>query len=95
MSLVAAILRLCIRLYQLVISPWLAPSCRFHPSCSQYAIDSLAKHNLINAIALILWRLLRCHPFGGHGYDPVPEESLINLKSKKIRNMERNKTSCS
>ncbi len=95
MSLIGAILRLCIRMYQLVISPWLVPSCRFHPSCSQYAIDSLEKHNLINAIALIFWRLLRCHPFGGHGYDPAPEEPLINLKSKKFRNMERNKTSCS
>ncbi|MGN6499274.1 MAG: membrane protein insertion efficiency factor YidD, partial [Tsuneonella sp.] len=50
----------------------LPPSCRYAPSCSQYAIDALQKHGAIKGGWLAVKRILRCHPWGGHGYDPVP-----------------------
>lgn len=63
---------LAIRFYQLAISPWLPPSCRYTPTCSQYAIEALRKHGLFRGLALTLSRLSRCHPWGGSGHDPVP-----------------------
>ncbi len=62
-----------IRFYQYVISPWLGPNCRFLPTCSAYAIEALERHGLLRGSWLALRRISRCHPFGGHGYDPVPE----------------------
>ena len=61
-----------IRLYQLVISPLLGPKCRFTPTCSQYGIEALKKYGLIKGGWLTLRRVVRCHPWGGHGYDPLP-----------------------
>ncbi|MDH5526398.1 MAG: membrane protein insertion efficiency factor YidD [Nitrospirota bacterium] len=61
-----------IRVYQRALSPLLAPRCRFYPSCSHYAHESLSRHGLIKGLALTLWRLLRCHPFHPGGYDPPP-----------------------
>ena len=61
-----------IRLYQLCISPLLPPSCRFTPTCSQYAIEALRKHGPVRGLWLTVKRLSRCHPWGGSGYDPVP-----------------------
>jgi putative membrane protein insertion efficiency factor len=61
-----------IRAYQLVISPHLAPSCRYVPSCSQYASEALMKHGFFKGLYLAARRLLRCHPFHAGGYDPVP-----------------------
>jgi uncharacterized protein len=60
-----------VRIYRLVISPVLPPSCRFFPSCSQYALDALQKKSLLGALWLIVRRLARCHPFCRGGYDPV------------------------
>jgi len=60
-----------IRFYQLTISPWLGPKCRFYPSCSNYFIDALQKKGLIKGTALGIWRILRCQPFNRGGYDPV------------------------
>nr|WP_232362469.1 membrane protein insertion efficiency factor YidD [Desulfogranum mediterraneum] len=57
--------------YQLVVSPLFPPSCRFIPTCSQYAIDAVQKYGLIRGGGMTLWRLLRCHPFSRGGYDPV------------------------
>ena len=70
--LLRQILILPIRAYQLVISPLLPPSCRYHPSCSAYAIEALTRHGPLRGSWLTLRRLLRCHPWGGSGYDPVP-----------------------
>lgn len=70
--LIANILILSIRFYQLAISPMLPPSCRFVPTCSQYAIEALRKHGPLKGSWLTLRRILRCHPWGGSGYDPVP-----------------------
>lgn len=62
-----------IRLYQLCLSPLLGPSCRYLPSCSEYAAEAVRRHGVFRGLALALKRLLRCHPWGGSGYDPVPE----------------------
>jgi putative membrane protein insertion efficiency factor len=61
-----------IRLYQKAISPYLMPSCRYSPSCSQYGIDALTKYGAGKGSLLTLKRVCSCHPWGGHGYDPVP-----------------------
>jgi len=66
-------LRVVVRAYQLIVSPLLPPSCRFLPSCSDYAIEALERHGALHGGGLALWRLARCHPWGGSGYDPVPE----------------------
>ena len=68
----AKILILPIRFYQKFISPLTPPSCRFTPTCSQYAIEALRKHGPIKGTYLAIRRILRCHPLGGSGYDPVP-----------------------
>ena len=60
------------RLWQLGPSLLLPPSCRYTPSCSHYAIEALEKHGAIKGGWLAAKRLMRCHPWGGHGYDPVP-----------------------
>jgi uncharacterized protein len=60
-----------IRLYQLVISPVLPPSCRFYPSCSTYAIQAITRYGVWRGLHLTGWRLLRCHPFHPGGWDPV------------------------
>lgn len=61
-----------IRQYQKWISPMLAPRCRFHPSCSQYAVEAIRYKGVWRGTWLALWRLLRCHPWHPGGYDPVP-----------------------
>ena len=66
------LLLLPIRFYQLVISPLLGPSCRFTPTCSEYARQALIKHGPIKGLYLAIWRIFRCNPWGGSGYDPVP-----------------------
>lgn len=58
--------------YRAAISPLLPPSCRYTPTCSQYAIEAIKKHGPIKGLLLAIWRILRCNPFGGSGYDPVP-----------------------
>lgn len=66
------ILTLPILFYRACISPMLPPSCRFTPTCSQYALEALRKHGPVKGLWLSVRRLLRCHPWGGSGYDPVP-----------------------
>ena len=63
---------LLVRAYQIVLSPIMGGACRFEPSCSNYMIESLRTHGPFKGTLLGLWRILRCHPFGAHGYDPVP-----------------------
>jgi len=62
-----------IRIYQRGISPLTPPSCRFTPTCSNYAVEALQKHGAIKGSLLTIWRILRCNPFGKGGYDPVPK----------------------
>ena len=69
--LIRNLLRLSIRLYQLVISPMFPHSCRYLPTCSQYANDAIYQYGLLRGGWLAIKRLSRCHPWGGSGYDPV------------------------
>lgn len=66
------LLLLPVHFYRSFISPLTPPSCRFTPTCSQYAIEALQKHGPFRGLYLTVRRLLRCHPWGGSGYDPVP-----------------------
>jgi len=65
---------LLVRVYQLAISPLLPGACRFTPTCSAYGIQALQRHGLFRGGWLTLKRFLSCHPWGGHGHDPVPED---------------------
>lgn len=66
------LLILPIRFYRHYISPLTPPTCRFTPTCSQYAIEAIRKHGPFKGLYLAVWRILRCNPWGGSGYDPVP-----------------------
>lgn len=61
----------CIRAYQLLISPWTSPSCRFTPTCSEFAHQAITTFGVGRGLVLASRRLLRCHPFHAGGYDPV------------------------
>lgn len=61
-----------VRMYQLMLSPWLGGCCRFYPSCSNYSIDAIRTHGSLKGLALSGWRLLRCNPFNKGGVDFVP-----------------------
>lgn len=66
-------------MYQVLISPLLGKSCRFQPTCSAYMIDAINEWGVFKGIFLGLKRILKCHPWGSHGHDPVPQ----NPKNKK------------
>lgn len=70
-----------IRVYQICLSPFFGQHCRFTPSCSHYAIESLQKHGVVNGFWLIIKRLSRCHPWHVGGYDAVPSADIkLDLK---------------
>jgi putative membrane protein insertion efficiency factor len=71
-SLLVWLLERPILFYRKYISPTLPPACRYEPSCSRYALDALHQRGPLVGSLLTLWRLCRCQPLGGHGYDPVP-----------------------
>jgi len=64
-----------VRFYQKFISPLLPPSCRYTPTCSQYTVEALQKHGLFKGGWLSIKRIISCQPWGGSGYDPVPEKN--------------------
>lgn len=66
------ILLAAVRAYQRLISPYTPPSCRFSPTCSEYAVGAISRYGPWKGTGLAVWRLLRCHPFHPGGYDPVP-----------------------
>lgn len=66
------ILLLLVKFYQGAISPHFPACCRYTPTCSQYAIEAITRHGALRGSWLTLRRILRCHPWGGSGYDPVP-----------------------
>ena len=61
-----------VRLYQMIVSPWMPNVCRYEPSCSHYMLGAVRKHGVFRGTWLGIRRLLRCAPWGGHGFDPVP-----------------------
>ncbi|MDH3594953.1 MAG: membrane protein insertion efficiency factor YidD [Rhodospirillales bacterium] len=75
MKLVGLILVGLIRVYQLLLSPYLPASCRYHPGCSTYAAQAIVVHGPLRGLWLAVRRIVRCHPWGGMGYDPVPPKA--------------------
>ncbi len=74
-----------IRIYQYTISPLLPTSCRHVPTCSQYAIEALKVHGIFIGTYLSVSRILRCHPWGTHGYDPVPPKPFRKIKIRRMK----------
>lgn len=72
MTPLAHLVALPVRAYRLLFSPWVGHGCRFQPTCSAYALEALERHGAFRGTWLMLWRIARCHPWGGSGYDPVP-----------------------
>jgi len=71
-----------VRFYQVAISPYTPSACRYTPTCSQYAIDALEMHGVLKGGMLALKRIFSCHPWGGSGYDPVPEKKKNKVRSR-------------
>ena len=80
LRLLSLLLILPIRLYQILISPLLPNSCRFTPTCSAYAIEALRVHGPFVGLWLTIRRIVRCNPWGGSGYDPVPPRHWYKKK---------------
>ncbi len=79
-KIIKQILILLVRFYQKFLSPLCPGVCRYQPTCSQYMIEALQKHGILKGLYLGIKRILRCHPWGGSGFDPVPP--IQNKKSK-------------
>jgi putative membrane protein insertion efficiency factor len=73
MTPLAWIFALPVRGYRLLFSPWVGNGCRFHPTCSAYALEALAQHGGLRGAWLTIRRIARCHPWGGSGIDNVPD----------------------
>jgi putative membrane protein insertion efficiency factor len=74
-----------VKIYQWIISPMLPATCRYNPSCSSYAIEALRVHGPIKGLFMGTRRILSCHPWGGHGHDPVPPKSASLFSFKKYK----------
>ena len=75
------VLMALVRLYRLLLSPWLGSACRFEPTCSSYSLQALDKHGALAGSYLTLKRLVRCHPGCDGGHDPVPEQLFDRLRA--------------
>lgn len=73
--MIARLLIGVVKLYRLLLSPWLGSACRFEPTCSAYALEALQRHRALTGSYLTVRRLLRCHPWCAGGHDPVPEQA--------------------
>ncbi|MGV3278794.1 membrane protein insertion efficiency factor YidD [Rickettsiales bacterium LUAb2] len=80
MKIISSFFILLIKFYQMIISPLLPNACRFRPTCSEYAVESIKTFGVIKGSWLTLRRLLKCHPLGSSGYDPVPNK--VSKKQK-------------
>ena len=81
MKLVGGFLIALIRAYQLLLSPYLPASCRYHPGCSSYAAEAISVHGPLRGLWLATRRIARCHPWGGMGFDPVPPRPRREAKT--------------
>ena len=81
MSLAVRLVTGPIRVYQRVISPALPRRCKYHPTCSQYAVQAIGRYGILRGAVLAAWRLLRCNPFSHGGYDPVSAQTLFRSSS--------------
>ena len=70
-----------LRAYQVMISPALPARCRYHPTCSQYAVEAIGQFGILRGVVLAWWRLLRCNPFSAGGFDPVSSQRLFHRRS--------------
>ncbi len=84
MSPLARIVALPVLAYRLLLSPWVGHNCRYQPTCSAYALEALEAHGAFRGGWLAARRILRCHPFGGSGVDPVPDPVQSATRSKKM-----------
>jgi len=66
-----------VRIYQLVLSPWIGQQCRFHPTCSAYSLGALQELGACKGTAYMIWRILRCNPWSAGGLDPVPGAGVL------------------
>ena len=80
-SVMRFLLLLPLRVYRVALSPLLPPRCRYAPSCSAYAVEAVERHGVIKGTALAVRRVMRCHPWGGSGFDPVPPASSPSSSS--------------
>ncbi len=78
-----------VKIYQWMISPMLPGTCRYEPTCSQYAIEALQVHGPVKGLLMGTRRILSCHPWGGHGYDPVPPRGTSLFRFKKYKEAQR------
>ena len=82
--LASSALILLVRAYQVCLSPMMGGACRFEPSCSNYMIEAVNVHGAVKGTILGLWRILRCHPWGDYGYDPVPAKGRWKNDFEKV-----------
>jgi putative membrane protein insertion efficiency factor len=82
-SPIAFLLRALVRVYQWTVAPVIGVNCRFAPSCSEYACEALERHGALAGLYLAARRLLRCHPWGGAGFDPVPDASPLTAAARR------------
>ncbi|MCL4137689.1 UNVERIFIED_CONTAM: hypothetical protein GTU68_051546 [Idotea baltica] len=87
------ILKKIISVYHLVISPWFGNRCRFVPTCSDYAKQALEEHDVVTATMMTAKRICRCHPWGGHGFDPVSPQKSPKISYPQNNTLENNSKS--
>jgi putative membrane protein insertion efficiency factor len=73
-----------IRAYQRFISPAMPRRCKYHPTCSAYAVDAVREFGVLRGLVLAVWRLLRCNPFSHGGYDPVENQTLFKRDRREV-----------
>ncbi|WP_338550182.1 membrane protein insertion efficiency factor YidD [Roseovarius phycicola] len=83
MSPLAHVFALPVKAYRLLFSPWVGHNCRYHPTCSQYALEALATHGGLRGGWLAFRRVLRCHPWGASGHDPVPGQGAAQDQARE------------
>ena len=79
-----ALATLLVRAYRTAVSPLLAPRCKYHPTCSQYALDALREYGFLRGVVLSGWRLLRCNPWSHGGVDRVQDQRLFRRGAREV-----------